>query len=238
MRYLIKQVLTIITIVNLLGGLGFTLSSTPAADENAESKLLLKKKQQFVLETIKTRRTVRKYKAEPVPRRDILMILEAARYAPTAGNQQPWKFFVLTEKSKIDALKDKSIEWYRERLKANDKVKPEMIGEHMKKMTPILENIHSAPVYIVILVDKNAPYPDYVMLDGPIVAANMFIAAKALGYGTGYFGGYWPEDKLLKYLNVPDNYRLVCVTPVGVPYEWPKTPEKKNLDDLIIWDKF
>jgi hypothetical protein len=39
-------------------------------------------------------------------------------------------------------------------------------------------------------------------------------------------------------LKIPDNYTRVCITPLGIPYEWPQTPPKKNLEGFIIWESF
>ena len=60
-------------------------------------------------ETIEKRRSIRKYKNLPVPKKDIVKILEAARLAPTAGNQQPWKFLVIQDKKKINKIKEECI---------------------------------------------------------------------------------------------------------------------------------
>jgi hypothetical protein len=46
-----------------------------------------------------------------------------------------------------------------------------------------------------------------------------------------------PDDVTRKVLNIPDRYNRVCITPVGIPVEWP-TKEKKELDEFIIRDKF
>ena len=57
------------------------------------------------IEAIQKRRSVREYTGEPIPREDILKIIDAGRMAATGGNKQPWEFVVVTEKATIDALK-------------------------------------------------------------------------------------------------------------------------------------
>ena len=64
------------------------------------------------------------------------------------------------------------------------------------------------------------------------------LAARSLGYGTGFFTSYFPEDAVKSFVKAPDNLQLVCATPVGVPEEWPETPEKKSLDDLVFYESF
>ncbi|MCK4320902.1 MAG: hypothetical protein E3J41_07195 [Candidatus Cloacimonadota bacterium] len=65
-------------------------------EENQEIKY--DEKQTYLLNIIKNRRTVRKFKSTHVPKEHIIKILDAARFAPTAGNQQPWKFLVIRDR--------------------------------------------------------------------------------------------------------------------------------------------
>ena len=62
--------------------------------------------------------------------------------------------------------------------------------------------------------------------------------ARALGYGTVYLTGSIPPAALRKAANVPDHFDITCVIPVGVPEEWPKTPPKKELNELIVHESF
>jgi nitroreductase len=61
-----------------------------------------------VLDAIKTRRSVRKYKPVPIPDEDLRKILEAAQLAPSAGNKQPWKFIVVTDEELKKQLAEKA----------------------------------------------------------------------------------------------------------------------------------
>jgi len=65
-------------------------------EENQEIKY--DEKQTYLINIIKNRRTVRKFKSTYVPEEHIIKILDAARFAPTAGNQQPWKFLVIRDR--------------------------------------------------------------------------------------------------------------------------------------------
>ena len=57
-----------------------------------------------VLDAIRTRRSIRKYKSEPIPEEKLRTILEAARLAPSAANRQPWRFIVIQNKDRKKAL--------------------------------------------------------------------------------------------------------------------------------------
>jgi len=192
----------------------------------------------FLFNIIRNRRTVRKFKSTPVPEEHIMKILDAASFAPTAGNQQPWKFLVIRNRDKLDRLKPEALSWHLEIIKEKRKLNENELEKIKESLKNSLENILSAPVYIAALVDKEAPYPDYVVHDGNLAVENLMIAARALGYGTGYFTSYFPEEKMKAFFNIPDRYKLLCFTPVGIPDEWPKPKEKKELDDIIVFESF
>ena len=62
-----------------------------------------------LFDLIKTRRSVRKFKPDPIPEEHVIQMLEAARLAPTAGNQQPWKFLVIRDPARIERMKQACI---------------------------------------------------------------------------------------------------------------------------------
>lgn len=182
------------------------------------------------------RRSVRKYKSTPVPEKHIEKILDAARMAPTAGNQQPWKFLVVRDRAKLDQLKTACVDNSLKRLKENATEKA--IEETRQKAGEYYGNCLSAPVYIVVLTDSKSKYPTYNHHDGPLAAGYLMLAARALGYGTVYFTDSIPDDITRKVFQIPERYKRVCITPVGVPEEWPDSPKKKELKDLVIYDTF
>jgi nitroreductase len=186
---------------------------------------------------LQNRRSVRKFRADTIPNNDILKILDAARMAPTSGNQQPWKFLVVRDKDKINQMKEACMRRVMERYDKNEK-KAGTREQHEKQVRSVFENYCSAPVYIIILTDNNSVYPDYNHWDGPLAAENLMLAARALGYGTVFITDAIPEEVTKEVLNIPDTYTRVCITPLGVPIEWPKSPEKKKLEDFILFEKF
>ena len=194
--------------------------------------------QVFLFETIQNRRTVRKFKPTPVPREHILKILDAARMAPTAGNQQPWKFLVVQNREKLAELRKEALSWYLDLYKTRIKPTEADLAKVRESAKKTLENVLSAPVYIAVFVDSSAKYPDYILYDGTLAAGNLMIAARALGYGTGFFTSFFPEDRMKKFFNVPDQYKLICLTPVGIPEEWPQAPSKKTLEEVVIFESF
>ncbi len=184
------------------------------------------------------RRSVRKFKPDPVPEEHLKKILDAARMAPTSGNQQPWKFLVVQNKKRIEALKEFCIEKSIERYKSSNMPSKEDLEKRTERVKEYYGNYLSAPVYVVILTDNNSQYPDYNHWDGPLATANLMLAARALGYGTVFCTDSINEDITKEFFNIPDQYTRVCITPIGVPYEWPASPEKKALESFIVRENF
>ena len=202
------------------------------------STLMYTADQKYLLDIIRNRRTVRKFKSTPVPREHILKILNAARFAPTAGNQQPWKFLVIQDREKLDKLKKEALFWTLEAYQKKKKPQPEELEKVKESLQKILKNALSAPVYVAVLVDKLTKYPEYIIYDGSLAAGYLMIAARSLGYGTGFFTTFFPEAKMKKFFNIPDRYKLICFTPIGVPEEWPATPPKKPLKEVVVFESF
>jgi len=186
--------------------------------------------QLYLFNTMKARRTVRKFKADPVPEEHVLKILDAARCAPTARNKQPWKFLVVQDREKLDMLKEEAIEWF---IETHGKEKSgEELGKFREAVIQMAEGALSAPVYVAVLV------PEYVIYDGVLAAGYLMIAAKALGYGTGFFTRLFPEEKMKEFFDIPNEYNLICFTPIGIPDGERGEIPKKDLKDFVVFDSF
>jgi nitroreductase len=169
---------------------------------------------------LKSRRSVRKFKSNPVPDKHINEIVEAAHFAPSPRNRQAWKFLV---------IKDRSI---------LDKIKEECIKRSGEESRQYYEDYLSAPVSIVVLADTRTRSPINDITAGALAAENLMLAARALGYGSVFCVNSIPEDVTRKILNIPNKYRRICITPIGIPDEWPETPTKKPLEEIIVYDRF
>jgi nitroreductase/putative intracellular protease/amidase/ketosteroid isomerase-like protein len=195
--------------------------------------------QENVLQVLKTRRTVRSFRPDAIPDEHLKSILEAARFAPTAGNQQPWTFLVIRDRAKLDRLQRDALEWYLERQKAGAGQGPAAEDASLRQtLSEILAHVLSAPVYVAVLVDSAAPYPEWITYDGTLAVANLMTAARALGYGTGFFTTFFPEERMRTFFGIPERYRLICFTPIGVPVEWPEPPPKKGLEEMVVYEGF
>jgi nitroreductase len=198
---------------SLVGSAGLLSSSFIQGADDAQA-------QSDLFATFKSRRSVRKFKPTPVPDEHIRQILEAAHYAPSPRNRQAWKFVVIKNRKILDQIRDECIK---------------RGGEGSKQY---FTDYLSAPVYVVVLADTQTRNPMNDATAGALAAENLMLAARALGYGSVFCVNSIPEDVTKKILNIPDNYKRVCITPIGIPDKWPETPAKKDLKEAIVYDKF
>lgn len=215
------------------GGIPLALGVRQASAAGISS--LVQDEELSFFETVRGRRSVRKFLPTPIPEDHIQAILDAARSAPTSGNQQPWKFLVVQDTGLIQELMDACVEKGLEARRARGMEVSDEVVEGAKLS---IQGYFSAPAYVVVLTDNESRYPTYNHWDGPLAAGYLMLAARALGYGTVFLTDSIPEDVTKAVLNIPDNYTRVCITPLGVPEEWPESPEKKSLQELVVYDGF
>ncbi|MGE5570434.1 MAG: nitroreductase family protein [Rhodospirillales bacterium] len=205
----------------------------PAQDEAAGIKSFL--------EVFPQRQTVRRYKPDPVPEQALRQILDAARYGPTCMNQQPWKFLVVRDRAKIEAMKKQTLGLIEKQFESfaaeNKDLKPEELNARKERSIRFTEGYFTAPVYVVVLVDAESACSEYALRhDGPIAAAYLMLAARAFGYGTAYLTDGIPDSVTRDVLAIPARYRRICITPIGVPDGWPKKQEKRKLEEIVAWE--
>jgi len=187
------------------------------------------------------RQTVRRYKPDPVPKEHLRKIVDAARRGPTCMNQQPWKFLVIQDKAKIEAMKKRSLDSLSRRFdefaaKSKD-VKPEEMERRKASSIRFTEGYFTAPVYVVVLVDSESQCSGYALKhDGPIAAAYLMLAARAFGYGTAYLTDGISEEVTREVLAIPARYVRICITPIGIPDDWPKPVPKRELDEMVAYE--
>ncbi len=236
---ILKTFLLILSTTFAISGASAQTKSTVSSKSNPKAEV---KKTNNTNQTsdiwyvIHNRRSVRSYKPNPIPDSKIRQIIDAARMAPTSGNQQPWKFLVVKDKKLINKMIEACVNESLSRYGANPSSETKEQYEQKVRKT-LSAGYFSAPVFIVVLTDNNSKYPDYNHWDGPLAAGYLMLAARALGYGTDFITDSISESVTMEVLQIPDNYTRVCITPLGVPTEWPATPPKKNLNEMISFDK-
>lgn len=169
------------------------------------------------IEALKTRRSIRKFRPEPIPEKDLLEILDCGRLAPSAGNFQPWEFIVVREKEVIEELRKAAF------------------GQEL---------LSTAPLVIVVCADpeKSSQYGKrgmeyFCLMDCANATENILLAAHALGYGGCWMGGF-NEKEVKGVLGIPERLRVVSMIPLGKPDGPPYIAPKRDLKDILHWGKW
>jgi nitroreductase len=184
-----------------------------------------------ILEAIKSRRSIRKYKSTPIDDRTIELVLEAARWAPSWSNTQCWRFIVVRDTDIKNGLADTVV----------------AVSDRPNRAADAIRN---APVAIVACAELgksgyHAQEPgkpvtdkgDWFMFDVALAMQNLTLAAHALGLGTVHVGAF-DARKATKILGVPKGFAVVSMTPLGYPDQEPGPRPRKELSEIVFNDKF
>lgn len=206
---------------------------------------------QELIDLLKTRRSIRAFKPDPLPDGCVEQIIEAARWAPSGGDGQPWEFIVIQKpelKDKIVKLYMKAAENTSQREQGNH---PDIKRSHM--VLPVQEpKFKEAPAFILLLGDPrcNIAYPlrvreikgDEILLSG---LANAFLcmhlAARTLGLGSQWVSGMADkaiEKELKELLNIPHDTTIYDMMAVGYPGYDPGPRSPRELEEMIHYDGF
>jgi nitroreductase len=169
-----------------------------------------------LMEAIRTRRSIRTYKPTPIPEDALKEVLNAARLAPSADNAQPWKMVVVRD-------------------------------EQTKRKLAAASNgqkfIAQAPVVIVACGLPGEAYPSvggYMsseIIDVSIALDHLTLAAHERGLGTCWIAAF-KEEKVRTLLGIPEDVKVVALTPLGYPDENPERTPRKNLEELVSFDRY
>jgi nitroreductase len=193
------------------------------------------------IDIIYSRRAVRKYKNKPVERRLIEKVIDAGRMAPSAVNKQPWRFYVLTDKTTIHefseaigAIAMKS--FAKKGFKAMFKVASQLLhfshGIHFHGLNS--EVFHGAPVVVFITAPRDN---EWASLDIGMCSQNMMLAAKSLGLDSCPvgFGKFVEKTKIFPKLMVPKSDQVMLSIVFGYGDEKPELHERKK-DNIVYID--
>jgi len=167
-----------------------------------------------VLELIKKRGSVRKYKDEPIPQDNLLKVLEAARLAQSAANRQPWQFVVVMDKEIKDKLADVA---------------------HLPDR-PRQSSIETAAVVIICLAEPEKS-AKWFLVDLAIAIENMALTAWDLGIGSCWIGAF-VEANVKRLLNIPNNLQVVSLLTLGYADEEPRPKNRKALEEIIHYENY
>lgn len=171
-----------------------------------------------LLELINNRHSYRgEYKNTPVPREDLIKIMEAGLAAPSGCNKQTTSLIAVDD--------------------------PEILSKLREVIQPPVGE--TAPAIICVLTQRINAYRDkcYATHDYSAAIENMLLAIVALGYQSCWYEGHITDedrigDQMAKILDVPEGYELVCFLPVGIAKTEPKAPKKKEFAERAWFNGF
>ncbi len=192
--------------------------------------------------TIFGRRSIRKYRSEPVPRATLERVLTAAHWAPSAHNRQPWRFVVIMDARKKEALAQAmSQRWKQDMHK--DGVHEEIMQARLARSR---ERLLNPPVLILgcLSMEDMDDYPDsfrqrneWIMgiQSVSLALGNLMLAAAHEGLGTCWMcAPLFAADEVHRALGLPKSWEPLALLSLGYPAE-ERTSSRKPLEEVILW---
>jgi len=158
-----------------------------------------------IMNLLLTRRSIRKYSNQDVSEEQVNLLIKAAMYAPSAGNQQPWHFMVLRDKKIFDKIQE---------------------------FHPYSKMLTGASVAVLICGDMSLETKTgYWTIDCSAATENMLIAAHGLGLGACWLGVYPRQERMNGFsvlFTLPEKIMPFSLVSIGFPAENKAVPERFN----------
>lgn len=176
-------------------------------------------------ETIRNRRSIRRYRRQDIPDSEIEELLDLARHAPSSMNGQPWHFIVVRDegaKRKLVEIKNKYCPFEKQAYRA--------------------DFLQHAPVIVIICVDRRTSY-DREIENGLLAAATVLLGAQGKGLGSVYMSAQKADEpavaeEIRRTFRIPSHVAPICFLPLGYPDERPEPKDMKPLKEIISYETF
>jgi nitroreductase len=167
-------------------------------------------------DTVRSRRNVRQYADQPIPRKDLERIVEAGRRAPSAGNWQPWNFVVVTDREQLVEL-----------------AKVWQGGRHIARS--------AATIAVVAREPEDERQRNLLQYDLGQATAQMMITATDLGIGSGH-SAVRDQEQAQRVLGFPEGYFCAYMIGLGYPADRPlrpiEQPDRRPFDEVVHWGRW
>ncbi len=177
-----------------------------------------------LMEAIKGRRSIRKYKPDPVSEETLKTILEAVRYTPSWANTQCWEIIIVKDPNTKSKLTDT-----------------------LSPTNPARPSMTEAPLVVVLCGKKGVSgfkkggamtvKGDWLMFDTGLAMQTLCLTAHSLGLGTVIIGNF-DHKKAEEILGVPSNIEVVAMTPLGYPATEAISPKRKEISEFAFYDRY
>ena len=193
-----------------------------------------------LLALLRSRRSIRRFTDQAVSRDDLSRLLEAARWAPSNHNRQPWRFLVLDDRERIRGLAKTVGQALAVKLKALPALASAYAGDLayygtlFAQAPALIVALHKHPVSVSAALLEGVPNADLVSgepLSVAMAVQNLLLAAPALGLGTCVMTApLLVQDAVAGALRLPAGHDLTCFIALGYPAESPEAPRRKKLE--------
>jgi len=171
-----------------------------------------------ISESIKKRRSIRRFSGRDLTDDDMQLLVEAAHLAPSAGNLQPWEFVTVREKGNKQRLAEAAH------------------GQSFIAEAPVVFVICAVPERSATRYGKRG-VELYCLQDTAAAVQNLLLTAAHNGLG-GCWVGAFDEKKAAEAVGAPPGVRPVAIVPVGYPAESPAPRPRRDLSEVVHWERF
>lgn len=182
-------------------------------------------------ELLEKRRSIRKFLDRNVRIETIYQLINDSILAPSAGNEQPWKFIIVNNHQMIDRISNDCKKSMLERIAAN----PNHYAEKYERMLQkeVFHIFYNAPAVVYIL--GNASLKNLIA-DCTLAAGYFMLSATTIGLGTCWvnFGTAIEDEELKQELGIPKNHKIVAPIALGYPVKIPAVPARKEPQILKV----
>ena len=182
-----------------------------------------------ILQAIRERRAVRDFKPKAVSAGTLYQLVSAASWAPSAMNEQPWYFTIVTDKTTLDEISGRAKAWMLQHLTTMSR--PAHFRDILAE--PDFHIFYNAPSLVVISTASKGPWMSE---DAALAAQNLMLTATALGLGSCWIGfaqGWLNTPEGHQLLNLPEGAFVVAPIIVGHPRTNPPPVARKA--PLVSW---
>jgi len=195
-----------------------------------------------LLEGMRTTRAIRRLKPDPVPRELIRKVCEAARFAPSGGNRQPWFFIAVTDPARRRWVADRYRPAFHAYIQpaleaAKDPSYPEAKRRNMHAAIHLADHLHEAPVHLFVAGWTRRGQPQLQALFPAV--QNLLLACRAVGLGASLttlhitFGREVDE-----WLGLPQDCPSCALLPIGWPIGKYGRPMRRSVDESLFFERF
>jgi nitroreductase len=193
-----------------------------------------------LLEIIEHRRSARIYKTGKVSDAELQTILEAARWAPSGANTQPWEFVITRDRGKMKRVREIYAKEWRDRKKEDPVhykgIKKDYVGD-----VSVLVLVCGDPRTKLVYLTTRQPADREKLFQASVANAvqQMMLAAASMNLGTVWVSVREEvEPELRELFKVPEPLRLLWVVPIGHARSWPKAKQRRSISAFTHYDVY